>query len=109
MSEKIPRRWSRPQPPADVRRVRGLRSGRTYEAHVNARGRTLWRPNGLHFDLTWGELLEEERDVVEVVETEVEAAARRLREQGFANPTGPVRDLDDTQIVLAHVLNGGTL
>lgn len=104
---KEPRTWTLPPAPEGVNRLHGTFSGQIWTARTNHAGRIHW--NNGQYTLTWSELLAEEGEVVEVVETELEAAVRRLREAGYANPVGPVRDLDDIAIVLAHVLNGGTI
>ena len=59
---------------------------------------------------SWKGALNEIGPVTEVVETEVEAAARRLREADFVENFS-LRGwyVDDIRTVLAHVLNGGQL
>ncbi len=107
MSTKNLRRWSLPPAPDGVDRVRGKRSGRVWTARTNDSGKTFWIREGHAWSETWGEMLTEEHEVFEIGETELEAATRRLRERlAIADAITPD---PDTELVLRHVLSGGTL
>ena len=107
--QDTPRTWAiryDPAPPAGTRFR--TKDGREFEVGPDGRvmvGMTSW---------SWKGVLEDCAPLTEVVETEVEAAARRLREQGYAEGAPKRRPggdewTKDVRTVLAHVLNGGTL
>lgn len=100
-----PRTWQieyPPAPPAGTR-VLGQLAQNTTELTVGENGTIEYR--GTTF--SWEGALEAFRTLTEVVETEVEAAARRLRER--LERDGTLNAGGDANIVLRHVLNGGTL
>lgn len=104
--QDAPLTWTRPEAPEGVTRVLGEATGQTWTAVKNRIGlRPLWS-NG-EYSLAWPELLNHEGTLTEVVETELEGAARRLRERGIERIT--TSQYKDIQVVLAHVLGGGTL
>lgn len=95
-----PRTWQieyPPAPPAGTR-VQRYTGGPVY---VTGEG---GRTDIEETSYSWKGLLEMFGPLTEVVETEVEAAARRLREADLDSAAR--RDID---IVLKHVLNGGSL
>lgn len=101
-----PRTWQieyPPAPPAGTR-VRQHATGPVLE--VGEDGRVMIGQTS-H---SWRGLLEH-GPLTEVVETEVEAAARRLREYGLhsGTRTWDAATMRDAATVLAHVLNGGQL
>lgn len=100
-----PRTWQIEYPPAPPAGTRfRTKVGRVLEVGPDGRvmvGMTSW---------SWKGVLEDGAPLTEVVETEVEAAARRLREADFVkNFSLGGWYADDIRTVLAHVLNGGTL
>lgn len=104
--DDAPRTWNRPEAPADVNRVLGADTGQEWVRREMGPGSRSHWSNG-SYSLTWVELLDHERKLTAVVETKVEAAARRLRERrerGDLHTNSP-----DANIVLAHVLGGGQL
>lgn len=118
MKNKTSRTWALTAEPMDAPRVRGQRTGTTWTQRVAQFGRTFWvsdeDPDRRR--LTWTQLLNDEGELTEVLETEVQAAARRLREDGAdVDHWSPTADqsgvlyAEDIATVLRHVLNGGTL
>lgn len=102
----VPRTWNRPEAPADVNRVLGADTEQEWVRREMGPGSRSHWSNG-SYSLTWVELLDHERKLTAVVETEVAAAARRLRERrerGDLHTNSP-----DANIVLNHVLGGGQL
>jgi hypothetical protein len=92
-----PRTWALPEQPEDGTRVH-TSDGTLYEhRHMS--------------DWSWCELLREHGPLTEVVETEVEAAAKRLRERLNSpdNYGSEITGDHDGDVVLIHILNGGTL
>lgn len=108
-----PRTWAieyPPAPPAGTRMLNG--------ANVPFLVREDGRLESDGTDYSWREALKRFGPFTEVVETEVEAAARRLRESGFTDFSGSIPAslkattpdyAHDIRVVLAHVLNGGQL
>lgn len=104
--QDAPLAWTRPEAPEGVNRVLGEATGQTWtRKDERAHTRTYWS-NG-NYSLHWAELLIHEKTLTAVVETELEGAARRLRERGIERIT--TSQHKDIQVVLAHVLGGGTL
>lgn len=107
-----PRTWAieyPPVPPAGTRmRIgNGARSGEVLTMGTHDRIQTA---SGMNY--SWTGVLEEFGPLTEVVETEVEAAARRLREARTNRPEfryWQTSHADDIRTVLEHVLNGGQL
>lgn len=103
--QDAPRTWTRPDAPADVNRVLGEDTGQIWtRKDARARTRSCWS-NG-NYSLSWVELLDHEKVLTAVVETELEGAARRLRDAGYSHSVAAEEDI---RIVLDHVLGGGTL
>ena len=102
-----PRTWQIEYPPAPPAGTR-VRTRNGTVVKVGTDGR-IASPGGTNF--SWIGALSYLGPLTEVVETEVEAAARRLRERGTTEfPYGCPPDLfNDMRTVLAHVLNGGRL
>lgn len=99
------RTWVIPSEPEGVERVRDC-----YQI-VWARGAEgFWEAPGFN-GRSWGALLDDRSPLTEVVETEVEAAARRLREHGFTGDEhgSYAGQFNDIVTVARHVLNGGAL
>lgn len=103
-----PRTWMLTPEPEDVDLVRD----RFQRIWVRDRATGTWdSPPNMR---VWGALLQDNGPLTEVVETKVDAAARRLREAGLhildePRLTTERADPRDVRIVLAHVLNGGSL
>lgn len=100
-----PRTWALPPEPKDVERVRD-----DFGA-VWTRQEGVWHDDGEERDpRDWPHLLMR-GPLAEVVETEVEAAARRLREAGFTtrHTAGYAGAYEDLLALARHVLNGGAL
>jgi hypothetical protein len=102
-----PRTWQIEYPPAPPAGTR-VQHPHAPPVTVGKNGRVVL--DGVRY--SWREFVEAWGPLTEVVETEVEAAARRLREAGYTEPTlwrlGGQRG-DDIRTVLRHVLNGGQL
>ena len=98
-----PRTWQIPTEPEGVEQVVGQHSGRAWTHSKDG----FWDSPGCAAR-AWRQLLADEGRVTEVVETEVEAAARRLRELR-AEGRNLLLHVDDVRTVLDHVLSGGTL
>lgn len=105
--DDAPRTWAIEYPPAPpawtrVRVEDGDWAGRVFTVSA---ARYLVDDEGVTW--SWDDALNKFGPLTEVVETEVEAAARRLRERrerGDLHTNSP-----DANIVLNHVLSGGTL
>jgi hypothetical protein len=87
----LPRTWALPEQPEDGTRMQTPAHGLYVHYQVSAR--------------RWAEMLLEHGPMTEVVETEVEAAIRRMRED---RSHGRESSNDDVQLVLAFVLNKDT-
>jgi hypothetical protein len=102
-----PRTWQIEYPPAPPAGTRVIdKSGKV---RTVTPARYLVDDEGVTWD--WKDALEAFGTLTEVVETEVEAAARRLRAAGLERDllALPSAKWGDIRIVLAHVLDGGTL
>lgn len=97
-----PRTWQIEYPPAPPAGTR-MRAVPNLTLTVDAEGRV--ELDGVSY--SWREALEQLGPFTEAVEAEVEAAARRLRER--LERDGTLNAGGDANIVLRHVLNGGTL
>lgn len=93
--EPSPRTWSIPAKPGDVRYVEDS-TGERYDLHE-------------HGERAWMALVYERGKLTEVVESEVEAAARRLREWTSSAATPYEGVTDDVETLVAHFLDGGSL
>jgi len=102
-----PRIWAIECPPAPSAGTR-VTDRRGVEREVGENGTVKTVSSGI---LPWERALEDLGPFTEVVETEVQAAARRLREAGFDKDLKrPLFDyFDELQTVVVHVLNGGQL
>lgn len=79
MTAPEPRTWAIPLEPEDVERVRD-RDGQVWE-----RVGRFWTLIDGACDYTWGQLLAKRGPLTEVVETEVEAAARTFTSYSFTS------------------------
>lgn len=100
-----PRTWAIEYPPAPPAGTR-VKTGNGDVLTVRGEGEST-----LVGTYSWKGALEQFGPLTEVVETEVQAAARRLREAGFNKDLKrPLFDyFDELQTVVVHVLNGGQL
>lgn len=105
-----PRTWQIEYPPAPPAGTRV----RDRHGMIRTVGENGALPTPAGGTISWDKALQNLAPLTEVVETEVEAAARRLREQGYAEAAPKRRPggdewTKDVRTVLAHVLNGGQL